>query len=80
MFEEEGPKDWEIRDEEPPERLQKKWDKEETERPRMAVCPSCKKETSAQNLTCIFCGTEVFKSGGPFRRFFVWIKHLFTKD
>jgi hypothetical protein len=65
MFEEEGPKDWEVRDEEAPERLQKKWEQEEARGPRRTVCPSCKKETSTENLTCIFCGTDLdFKDEG----------------
>ncbi|MFH1800099.1 MAG: hypothetical protein ABH891_04535 [Candidatus Omnitrophota bacterium] len=81
MFEEEGPKDWEVRDEEPPERLQKKWEQEEAKGPRMTVCPSCKKETSAENLTCIFCGTDLnFNDEGcPIRCFFTWVKRLFKK-
>lgn len=79
MFEEEGPKDWEIQDEDPPERLQKKWEREEARGPRMAVCPSCKKETSAENLTCIFCGTAIPQESGPVRCFLTWVKRLFKK-
>ena len=29
MLEEEGPKEWEIKDEEPPEGLRRKWEREE---------------------------------------------------
>ena len=80
MFEDEGPKDWEVQDEEPPEHLQKKWEQEEAKGPRRVICPSCKKETSAENLTCVFCGTEVFEGEGPFRCFLTWVKHLFKKE
>jgi len=79
VFEEEEPKDWEVREEEPPERLQKKWDREETAVPRMAVCPSCKKEMPAGNLACIFCGTEIFEKISLSRCFFAWVKRLFKK-
>ena len=37
MFDDdEGPKDWEIKDEEPPEKLQKKWEREEAQG---VLCP-----------------------------------------
>jgi len=53
----EGPKDWEIEDEEPPESLRRKWEEEEGAEKKRIVCPSCKKETPSENLACIFCGT-----------------------
>ena len=82
MFEGEGPKDWEVQDEEPPGRLQKKWEQEEARGPRRTGCPSCKKETSAENLTCIFCGTDLdFKDeDNQCRRFLTWIKRLFKRE
>lgn len=65
LGDDEGPKDWEIKDEEPPDRLQQKWEREESEGFKRAVCPSCKKETPAENLTCIFCGTDLdYKNKG----------------
>ena len=80
MFrDDEGPKDWEIKDEEPPEKLQQKWEKEEALGPRAVVCPSCKKETSTRNLTCIFCGATILQEYCVFRGFFSWIKRLFKK-
>lgn len=59
---EEGPKDWEIRDEEPPAALRRKWDREEAEGPGLVVCPACDKETPVENLTCIFCSHEIVSS------------------
>lgn len=60
MFDkDEGPHDWEMKDEEPPEKLQKKWEREETRGPQGVVCPSCKKETPDENRACIFCGTDL---------------------
>ena len=71
--------DWEVKDEEPPERLQKKWEREETEERRKIACRSCKKETPVENLTCIFCGAEIFEENS-LDRFLGWIKRLFRKS
>ncbi len=79
MFEEEDPKDWEIRDEEPPETLKRKWEREETAGPQTVTCRSCKKETSTESLACIFCGTEILPEIRPVARFLSWVKHLFKK-
>lgn len=79
MFNEEGPKDWEIEDEEPPESLRRKWEKEEASEKRGVVCPSCKKETPAENLACIFCGTALPQGSGSVCGFWVWVKRLFGK-
>ena len=77
---EEEPKDWEAQEEEPPERLQKKWEQEEIKGPRRIVCPSCKKETPRENLACIFCGAVVPQGNGPVRCFLTWAKRLFGKS
>ncbi|MFA5391273.1 MAG: hypothetical protein WC331_07610 [Candidatus Omnitrophota bacterium] len=76
----EGPRDWEIKDEEPSEQLKKKWEQEETRGPQTAVCPSCKKETPAENLACIFCGVAILQENCPISCFLTWIKRLFKKD
>lgn len=68
-------KDWEIREEEPPERLKKKWEKEDLSGPRFLVCPACKKEVSSENLTCIFCGALLKPAAG--KGIFSWIKIFF---
>ncbi len=52
-------RDWEMKDEEPPEQLRKKWEREEAEGFKAVVCPSCKKETPGGSLTCIFCGANL---------------------
>ncbi|MFH0985538.1 MAG: hypothetical protein V1882_08375, partial [Candidatus Omnitrophota bacterium] len=65
MHDDEELPDWEVKDEEPPERLQKKWEQEEARGPRKILCRACKKETPTENLTCIFCGTDLdFKNEG----------------
>jgi len=53
----------------PPEALKRKWEQEEMAGPQMVICPSCKKETPAENLNCVFCGTDLdFKNEGDQRR------------
>lgn len=79
FHEDEGPNDWEIKDEEPPERLQKKWEQAEVSDSRRGVCPSCKKETPAENLTCIFCGALISQGSCPIRCFLMWVKRLFKR-
>ena len=79
MFEDEEPKDWEVKDEEPPERLQKKWEKEEAIAPRNIVCPSCKKEVPPGNLKCIFCGAVTVQGNCPLGCFWGWFKQLFKR-
>lgn len=79
MFEEKGPRDWEIKDEEPPEKLQKKWDREESLGTCVVVCPSCKKETPAGNLACIFCGTVLPQGSCPAPCFFSRIKPVYDR-
>ena len=71
-------KEWEVRDEEPPETLKRKWDLEAM-RPKTVFCSSCKKETPAGNLTCLFCGTRLSQSSGLLGGFVVWIKRLFGR-
>ncbi len=81
MFDDnEGPKDWELKDEEPPQRLQKKWDREETAEPKLIVCSSCKKEAPAKNLTCIFCGAALSHESGPVTYFLSRFKRLFKRS
>lgn len=79
LNDDEGPRDWEIEDEEPPESLKRKWEEEEASEKKSAVCPSCKKETPAENLTCIFCEEILLRECGSIRGFLVWVKRLFKK-
>lgn len=73
-----GPKDWEIKDEEPPETLKQKWEREEAEGSKKVVCPSCKKETPDGNLTCIFCGAKIIRSDGVWSGFLSTIRNFLT--
>ena len=78
--EDEGPKDWEIKDEEPPERLQKKWERDEAPDAQPVVCPSCGKESPAGNHTCIFCSATIPQSCCPVTCFLSWVKRLFKRS
>jgi len=78
-YDDEGPSDWEIKDEEPPERLQKKWEQEEAIASPRRICPSCKKETPAENLACIFCGALLPRTSGSMGCFLSWIKRLLKR-
>jgi ribosomal protein S27E len=79
LGDDEGPKDWEIQDEEPPEQLRKKWEREESEDFKKVVCPSCEKETSSAHSTCIFCGATLVQENCPIGCFLTWVKRLFKK-
>ena len=76
----EGPKDWELKDEEPPERLQKKWDQEEAPCSQPVICPSCKKDNPATSLTCIFCSSVLSQTSCPVRCVLKWFKRLFGRS
>ena len=81
MFDDdEGPKDWEVKDEEPPEHLRKKWEHDEASGSKQVVCSSCKKETPATSLACIFCGATILPEVCPVSCLLSWIKRLFKKD
>ena len=76
---EEDAKDWEIKEEEPPETLRRKWEREEAAGPKALLCPSCQKETPAENLTCVFCGAVILPEFCPLTCAFNWIKRLFKR-
>lgn len=80
LDDDEGPSEWEIKDEEPPPRLQKKWEQEEASGAGTVICPSCKKETPAGNLTCIFCGAALTQDSCPVSCLWSWIKRFFKKN
>ncbi len=80
MFDdEEGPKDWELKDEEPPPKLQKQWEREEVSAPQTVVCSSCKKETPSESLNCVFCGSRLAPASCLAGCFFEWIKRFFKR-
>lgn len=55
-------------DEEPPEKLQKKWDHEDLEseilEPKMVPCPHCEKLIDSKSFSCIYCLKRVFYKSG----------------
>ncbi|HPW65430.1 MAG TPA: hypothetical protein PLY30_04640, partial [Candidatus Omnitrophota bacterium] len=64
MFEDDEPKDWELRDEEPPEALKEKWAKDEILGPGTVPCPSCRKRVPADSMDCLYCGARVLRKAG----------------
>ena len=75
MFDNDEPKDWEIQEEIPPDKLKHKCAQEDWEGAPPVVCPVCKKTLSADVLTCLFCGAEVVQGKSGFlMKFLAWIK------
>ena len=68
------PKDWEMRDEEAPEKLQRKWAEEEARGREVIVCKNCKKHVTSDSLTCVFCGAATFRDSGLLGRILKWIR------
>ena len=79
MNDDEGARDWEMKDEEPPERLQKKWEREEASDPGTVICPACRKEAPKGNWACIFCGHRLPQECCPLTCLLTWVKRLFKK-
>jgi len=75
MFEDEEPKDWEIEDEEPPERLREKWAKDEILGPGTLTCRRCGQSVPRKNLLCLYCGSRVSENAG----FLSWLLSFFKK-
>ena len=74
---EEEPKDWEIKDEVPSEKLRYKWAQEDWEGAPNITCPSCKKSLKADVLTCIFCGAQVPHKSGFLMKLIAFFKRGF---
>lgn len=70
---EEEPKEWEIEEEKPPERLERKWDEEEKVIQEPVPCPSCRKLNPATNLTCVFCEARFYRPSGFLNRLLKWL-------
>ncbi len=75
--------DWEeLPEEMPPEQLQRKWVERDYFGQKFVLCPDCRKEVPAENLTCIFCGAVLAQEDtgllgrllGGFKRLFRWKK------
>lgn len=84
MFQDdEAPKDWEVKDEEPPKSLQERWTKEDKEGPNVVTCPSCRQSVPPESLYCLFCGEQIYRPAPPevgfLRRWFEWFKRLLKK-
>jgi hypothetical protein len=71
---EDDPKDWELNEETPPDKLQKKWEHDDYEERPAVVCPSCKKRVPADSFRCLYCSTRVFHDSGLLGRILKWIK------
>ncbi|HNX69316.1 MAG TPA: hypothetical protein PLL75_04535 [Candidatus Omnitrophota bacterium] len=79
MFQgDEEPKEWEVGEEVPPEKLRKKWEAEDRETGSW-VCASCKRETPRNSGTCIFCG-EVLREGFSWGRLFSRLKRFLKRS
>jgi len=77
-FSDDEPKDWEIEEEKPSEKLRYKWAQEDWEGQQPVVCWACKQTVPADSLTCLFCGAEVpAGKSGVLIQFLSWIKKLF---
>ncbi len=70
-------KDWEVKDEVPPKRLEDKWFKESLSFKETVACPSCKKELPRESMTCVFCGADVFYDSGLLGNILKWFKNIF---
>ena len=81
MFDsEEEPKDWEIEEEKPSEKLKRKWAQEDWEGQQPVHCPSCKQSVPTDILTCIFCGAEVYAGKSGFLlKFLSFVKSIFRR-
>ena len=79
MFDdEEELKDWETKEEDPPEQLKRKWIVESLRPKPPVICPACKQPVSADALTCLFCGAQIFEGKSGFLiHFLAWIKRFF---
>jgi hypothetical protein len=71
------PKDWEIEDEEPPEKLKRKWFEDSLSFKETVECPFCRKWVSKESLACVYCGRRVFSDSGLLGNLVSWVKRIF---
>lgn len=76
-FDNDEPKDWEESSETPPDKLRRKWDKEESEEPAAIPCPFCKKRVPGSSFFCMYCGNRIFEDSGILGRILMWVRRLF---
>ena len=64
-------------EEEPPEKLRRKWEAEEFEDEfagkQTVPCPHCGKLIEKKSFSCIYCGERVFTDSGLLGRIAKWI-------
>jgi hypothetical protein len=73
-MENDEPKDWEIEDEEPPDRLKRKWDREEAKELKAVTCPNCHQPLPGDAFKCCYCGSQVFKDSGLLGKILKWLR------
>ena len=67
--------DWEMEEEEtPPDKLKKKWEKEERSPNETAVCNSCGKRIPVETVACLYCGEAVYHDTGLLGKILRWLK------
>ncbi len=59
-------KEWEFRDQEIPEKLQRKWQAREKAGEGTVRCPACGQHVSENALLCLFCGSATGIRAGVF--------------
>jgi hypothetical protein len=79
MFNQDEPKDWEVRDEEPPQPLKEKWAKDGILGPKTVICPSCRERVPVDAMTCLYCGERVLRRAGFLSGLVVFFRSLFSK-
>lgn len=66
-----------FQEEEHPETLRKKWEKEDFEEEfsgkRYLPCPHCGKPIEKKSFSCLYCGERVFTDSGPLGILARWI-------
>lgn len=72
--ENDGPKDWEVKDEDPPEELKRKWVEREHFGKRTVECPACKKAVPSESVSCLFCGAGIPHDTGLLGKVLRWLK------
>ncbi len=71
---EDEPKDWEMEEEEPPERLKRKWEEEEQKELKADFCRSCHQALPGDAFQCFYCGTQVFRDSGLLGKILKWLR------
>ncbi|OGW82007.1 MAG: hypothetical protein A3G33_04475 [Omnitrophica bacterium RIFCSPLOWO2_12_FULL_44_17] len=73
-IENEEPKDWEVRDEEVPDKLEKKWTTDENQARQSTFCPKCKQILPGNTYRCHSCGAQIDYDSGLLGKILKWLK------